>query len=134
MTVARDIMMPSPQHVNENDTLADAARLMAELDVGSVPICGDDGMLQGMATDRDIVVKCLARGGDPRNAPAGSLADGRPVAVSADDEVWDVVETMCHHRIRLVPVIENDDLVGVIGQAEVALGFAPDRSGPDVPE
>ena len=60
MTVARDLMTPDPKCVKEDQTLADAARLMRDLDVGALPICGNDDRLKGMVTDRDIVVKCIA--------------------------------------------------------------------------
>ena len=72
-------MSTDPRCIGENETLADAARLMVELDVGALPICGEDDRLKGMLTDRDIVVKCVARGGDPASTTAGSLAEGKPV-------------------------------------------------------
>jgi len=134
MTLARDIMTPAPQCVGEDDTLVEAARLMAELDVGALPICGKDRMLHGMVTDRDIVVKCLARGGDPRNATAGSLAEGKPITVHADDDIRQVLDTMSEHQIRRVPVVEDHDLVGIIGQADVALALAPEPTGETVAE
>ena len=65
MATARDIMTGGAECVGENETLVDAARKMRDLDVGSLPICGDDQRLKGMITDRDIVVRCLADGGDP---------------------------------------------------------------------
>ena len=66
MAVARDLMTPRPTCVKEGQTLVEAARMMRDLDVGALPICGDDDRLKGMLTDRDIVVKCLAEGGDLR--------------------------------------------------------------------
>ena len=65
MTTARDIMSGSAECASENDTLVDAARKMKDLDVGALPICGDDDRLKGVITDRDIVVNCVADGGDP---------------------------------------------------------------------
>ena len=77
MTVARDLMTPDPTCVKEDQTLADAARMMRDLDVGALPICGNDDRLKGMLTDRDIVVKCIAEGGDPTTATAGSSPKAR---------------------------------------------------------
>jgi len=134
MTLARDIMTSAPRCVGENDTLADAARLMKDLDVGALPICGEDRMLKGMVTDRDIVVKCLAEGGDPRTATAGSLGEGKPITVHVDDDIRDVLRVMSEHQIRRVPVIEDHDLVGIIGQADVALALAPEVTGETVAE
>ena len=59
---ARDVMSPNTTCVGENETLLDAARKLADLDVGALPICGEDDRLKGMLTDRDIVVKALAQG------------------------------------------------------------------------
>ena len=77
MTTAREVMTGDASCVGTEDTLADAARRMRDLDVGALPICGDDNRLKGMITDRDIVVKCVADGGDPNqtrslNSPRAS--------------------------------------------------------------
>src|SRR5882762_4402002 len=66
MTRAREIMTPDPTCVRESQTVREAAQLMADKGVGAVPICGEDNRLKGMLTDRDIVVKVLAEGKDPR--------------------------------------------------------------------
>ena len=65
MPTAREIMTPDATCVGEKESLADAARKMAELNVGSLPICGEDNRLHGMLTDRDIVVKVIAKGREP---------------------------------------------------------------------
>jgi CBS domain-containing protein len=65
----------------------DASKRLAELDVGGMPICGEDDKLKGMLTDRDIVVKVLAAGKDPAQTKAGELGEGAPVTVGADDSV-----------------------------------------------
>lgn len=132
MTVARDIMTPAPKCVRENETLVDAARLMASLDVGALPICGEDDRLKGMLTDRDIVVKCLAEGGDPSTMTAGELAQGKPVTIGADDDIEEALETMKRHQIRRLPVIDGHDLVGIISQADIALAMAPEDTGETV--
>lgn len=120
MATAREVMTPGVECIPENNTLQDAARTMRQLDVGSLPICGEDGRLTGMLTDRDIVVKCVADGGDPRTTTAGSLAAGTPVTVGADSDVETVLETMKQHRVRRLPVIEDHQLVGIISQADIA--------------
>jgi len=132
MAIAREIMTPDPRCAAEDDTLVDAARMMKELDVGALPICGEDGRLKGMLTDRDIVVKCLAEGGDPRQNTAGSLAQGRPVYVEAEDGVEEVLRLMKEHQIRRIPVIEDHELVGIISQADVALSLPLEATGETV--
>ena len=129
MTVARDIMTPDPTCVKEDQTLAEAARMMRELDVGARPICGNDDRLQGMVTDRDIVVKCIAEGGDPQTALAGSLADGKPYTIGADDDVRDALVVMQQHQVRRLPVIDGHDLVGIISQADIARSLSSVETG-----
>lgn len=120
MTVARDLMSPDPTCVKEDETLVDAARLMRDLDVGALPICGNDNRLKGMLTDRDIVVKCIADGGDPNTVTAGSLAEGDVITIGADDDVREALQTMQEYQVRRLPVIDGYDLVGIIAQADIA--------------
>ena len=134
MTVARDIMTPDPQCVKEDQTLIDAARLMRDLDVGALPICGNDNRLKGMLTDRDIVVKCIAVGGDPSTVTAGSLGQGKPVTIGADDDIREALEVMQEHQIRRLPVIDGHDLVGIISQADIALSLSATETSETVAE
>ncbi|MDX6432012.1 MAG: hypothetical protein QOE54_4378 [Streptosporangiaceae bacterium] len=120
MTKARDIMHGDVQCIGEHDTLDVAARQMRDLDVGALPICGDDDRLQGIITDRDIVVKCIAENCDPRSMTASRLAQGRPVTVDADADVNDVLQVMEQNRIRRLPVLDNRRLVGMISEADLA--------------
>lgn len=120
MTVARDLMTPDPTCVKEGQTLAEAARMLRDLDIGSMPICGDDNRLKGMLTDRDIVVKVVARGKDPSTTRAGELGEGKPVTIGADDSVDDALRTMAEHQVRRLPVIDGHDLVGIVSQADLA--------------
>ena len=78
MSAVREFMTTDAQCIKENQSLVDAARMMMDLDCGSLPICGDDGKLKGMITDRDIVLKCVAAGRDPREMMARDLASGKP--------------------------------------------------------
>lgn len=129
MALAREIMTPSPQCVGENQTLSEAARLLASLDVGVLPICGEDQKLIGMLTDRDIVVKALAEGRDPTTTTAGSLAEGKPVYVLADDDVQQAMDLMKQHQVRRIPVIEDHRLIGIISQADIALTAPSKQTG-----
>ncbi|MER5310840.1 CBS domain-containing protein [Streptomyces sp. NPDC002773] len=133
MTTARDIMTPDATCVRFDETLVDAARKMVELDVGALPICGPDEKLKGMLTDRDIVVKAVAKGKDPGQCTAGDCAEGEIVTVQADDSVEQVLSVMSEHKIRRVPVIDSHVLVGIIAQADVARAL-PDRHVGDLVE
>ena len=119
MTTARDIMHAGVECIGEHETLQRAAARMRELDVGALPICGDDDRLHGMVTDRDIVVKCVAVGGDPATMTAGELAQGRPYWIDANADLGDVLAQMQEHKIRRLPVIEEHRLVGIISEADL---------------
>jgi CBS domain-containing protein len=120
MTTARDIMHPGAECIGATESLAAAARKMRDLGVGALPICGQDDRLQGIVTDRDIVVKCVAAGSDPAQVRAGDLAQGKPIWVDATAEVGEVLTRMEQHRIKRLPVIDNQRLVGVISEADLA--------------
>ncbi|AUN41459.1 histidine kinase [Tsukamurella tyrosinosolvens] len=129
MTRARDIMQPSVACVGSTDSAADAARRMSELQVGALPICGEDGRLKGMITDRDIVTKVVARGHDPAHVRAGELAQGEAVTIGADDDTTELLSTMADHQVRRVPVIDGHTLVGIIAQADIARALPDQRVG-----
>jgi CBS domain-containing protein len=131
MPTAREIMTPDATCVGEKESLLEAAKKMADLDVGSLPICGEDNRLKGMLTDRDIVVKCLAKGGNPADVPAGELAQGKPVTIGADDDAQEILRTMGQHQVRRLPVIDGHQLVGMVALADVARAL-PDQPVGDV--
>jgi CBS domain-containing protein len=120
MTTARDLMTPDAQCVRTGDTLVTAAQRMRDLGVGAMPICGSDEKLAGVITDRDIVVKCIADGGDPSSVHVETLADGKPVTIGADDDIEEALRTMTDHDVRRLPVIDGDRLVGILSQADIA--------------
>ncbi|MGW3045405.1 CBS domain-containing protein [Kitasatospora sp. NPDC001159] len=120
MSTAREIMHAGATCAQESETLEAAARRMRELDVGALPICGADDRLHGIITDRDIVVKCLAEGRDPKTTTAGELAQGKPITVDADADAAEVLRLMEQHRIRRLPVIEAHRLIGMISEADIA--------------
>jgi CBS domain-containing protein len=126
---ARDIMTPDAKCAAENETVTEAARKLSELGVGSMPICGEDGRLKGMVTDRDIVVKVLAQGKDPDSTKVGELGEGKPVTIGADDSVAEALQTMKEHRVRRLPVIDGHDLVGIVSIADVATNVEDEQTG-----
>ncbi|MET8627996.1 CBS domain-containing protein [Kitasatospora sp. NPDC004669] len=121
MTTARDIMHTGAQCIGANQTLDEAARMMRDKNVGALPICGDDQKLHGIITDRDIVVRCLAEGKDPATMTAMELA-GHLHCVRADDSMDTVLKKMEQHQIRRIPVIDGERLVGMISEADLAMG------------
>ena len=126
---AREIMTADAECVAENESLIDAAQKMARLDVGALPICGEDDRLKGMLTDRDIVTRVLAEGKDPQQVKAGELADGKPITIGADDPAEEALRTMKEHKVRRLPVIDGHTLVGVISQADLARELGSEQVG-----
>jgi len=126
---ARDIMTPDAKCIGENDTLVDAAKQLADLGVGAMPICGEDNRLKGVLTDRDIVVEAIAQGKDPSSTKAGELGDGKPVTIGADDSIDEALATMKEHQVRRLPVIDGHDLIGIVSQADVARNVDEEKVG-----
>ena len=120
MSKAKEIMHRGAECVAASETLETAARMMRDNHVGSLPICGLDNRLQGIITDRDIVVKCVAEGRDPKKTTAGDLAQGTPVWVDANADEADVLRLMEEHLVRRLPVIEEHQIIGMISEADVA--------------
>ena len=120
MTTARDIMHVGVTCIGERETLQHAAQQMRDLDVGSLPVCDDDDRLSGIITDRDIVTKCVARGVDPANVTAGEVAGGMPVTIESHADVTEVLRAMEQNKIHRLPVIESQQPVGMISQADLA--------------
>jgi CBS domain-containing protein len=120
-------MTGSAECARSTDNLVDVAKKMRDLDVGALPICGDDDRLKGMITDRDIVVKCVADGADPSTVQADSFAEGKPVTIGADDSVEEALRTMTEHGVRRLPVIDGHELVGMLSQADIAKNLPDDQ-------
>ena len=129
MTLTREIMTAAPRCIGENDSLSIAASVMAELDVGALPICGEDRKLKGMLTDRDIVVRAVADGLDPESTPARALALGDIVTVEASDDVNVALRLMQDHQVRRLPVLEAHQLVGIVSQADIARALSAEATG-----
>ncbi len=129
MTTAREIMHAGVECVGEHENLQNAARRMRQLNIGALPICGDDDRLHGIITDRDIVVKCVAAGGDPALMTAGELAQGSTFTVGSEEDIDNVLQMMEEHKIRRLPVIENHRLVGMISEADLGRHLREEQVG-----
>ena len=105
--------------VGENQPLAEAAKMMRDLHVGAVPVCGTDDRLRGIVTDRDITVRCVAEGLDPQSTTAGQLAQGPLVWVDAGADIRDALRLMEDNKIRRLPVLDQHRLVGIIAEADI---------------
>jgi CBS domain-containing protein len=131
MTTVREIMTEGADSVEGSTTVLEVAKRLAAEDYGSLPICDGD-KLQGMITDRDIVVKVLAEGKDPATTRVIDLVQGEVVTIGADDTVEQAMQTMSKHQVRRLPVIDGDRMVGMLAQADLALSNDDSRVGETV--
>ena len=129
MTTARDIMTGNAECARTTDSLVDAARKMRDLDVGALPICGEDERLKGMITDRDIVTGCIAEAKDPHDVKVEEFTSDEAVTIGADDSIEEALTTMTEHGVRRLPVIDGHDLVGIVSQADVAKNLDESQVG-----
>ncbi len=121
MTTAREIMTARAEHLDADTTVREAASRLADAEFGAMPICNAEGRLEGMVTDRDLVVKVIAQGLGPDEVTVGQIADqDEVVTIGADDSVEEAIETMKRHAVRRLPVIDGTDLVGMLSQADIA--------------
>ena len=129
-TTVREAMHEGCECVGENQTLLDAAKRMAELDIGALPICGDDDRLKGMLTDRDIVVKALAQGRDPATATSGEFAQGAVHWIAADASLDEALGVMRENAVkRLCVMDDNKRLSGIITEADIAMHASEGETG-----
>jgi CBS domain-containing protein len=128
MTTARDIMTGTPEVIDAQSTVLEAAKKLAAADVGALPIC-DGGTLLGMITDRDIVVKVLAQDRDAAGTTVRELIQGEVVTIGADDSVEEALRTMSKHQVRRLPVIDGTELIGIVSQADVARNLDEQQTG-----
>ena len=115
----RSIMTSDPACLEPSATLAEAAKLMDQKDIGNVLIV-EGGRLSGIITDRDIAVKGVAQGLDPSTATVGEVATSDVATVSPDQDVSKALEVMREKAVRRVPVVEDGKPVGIVALGDVA--------------
>ena len=120
-TKVHEVMTDRPRCVTPETPVSQAAELMASEDVGSLPILEGE-KLAGIVTDRDIVIRAVAKGKDPQGMPVREVASRELVTVRPDEDLSDALKLMASHQVRRLPVVDEDNrLVGVLAQADVAM-------------
>jgi CBS domain-containing protein len=116
----REIMTSNPSTVELDKTVVDAARIMKQEDAGVVPVT-QNGRLTGMVTDRDIAIRVVAEGKDPKSTAVREVASSNLVTIDPEQDLDEALRLMAQHQVRRLPVVEEDGrLVGVVAQADVA--------------
>lgn len=129
----RDIMTSEPSTLTPQSTLGEAATLMKQEDCGSLPIM-DGGRLVGIVTDRDIVVRAIAGGKDPKTSKVSEIMSADPVTVSPDTSVDEVQRIMSERQVRRLPVVEDGRLVGIVVIGQIAHSDHPEDVGETLKE
>jgi CBS domain-containing protein len=124
----RDAMTENPRSISASASVVEAARLMREQDIGSLPITDDDKLV-GMITDRDITTGVVAEGADPEATSVGDVSSRDPVSIEPDQDLEEAVQLMSRHQVRRLPVVDSGRLVGIVAQADIALGENEQKTG-----
>ncbi len=120
-TKVRDVMTTRPRAVTSDTSVTQVAELMEAEDVGSIPVLEGE-QLTAIVTDRDIVVRAVAKGKDPRGMPVREVFTTEIVTVGPDQDLSDALQIMAANQVRRLPVVDEENrLVGVVSQADVAL-------------
>jgi CBS domain-containing protein len=124
----RELMTTNPTTVEPSAPVADAARVMKQQDVGPVPVVENGDRLAGIVTDRDIVLRVVAEGGDPQSTTVGEIMSRDLATVDPDQPLEEALRLMARHQVRRLPVCEEDGrLVGIVAQADIATELGDDR-------
>jgi CBS domain-containing protein len=128
----RDVMTQNPRTVDAGSPVIEAARLMKEEDVGSVPVL-DNGRLIGTLTDRDIVLRVVTEGRDPQSTKVMEVASSDLVTIDPQQNLDEALRMMATHQVRRLPVVEEDGyLVGILAQADAAREASEKKVGETV--
>lgn len=120
MMKVSDIMSDRVVTIDEREPVIAAARLLKRMNLGALPVTDRGGKLVGMLTDRDIVLRCVALGGDARTMTAGDVMTRGVVTATPDVKVDDAAKRMGLGQVRRLPVVENGKLVGMLSLADMA--------------
>jgi CBS domain-containing protein len=118
--IIKDVMTSNPCSIDAEKSVAYAAKMMREEDVGLAPIVEGDKLI-GMLTDRDIAIRVVAEGRNPEQVKVADVASKQVVAIDPQQELNEALRIMAEHQVRRLPVVEEDGkLVGVVAQADIA--------------
>lgn len=128
----KDLMTPHPVTLPDSATLCDAASQMAQRDIGDVVVVDENGAVCGVVTDRDIVVRAVAKKLDPVTTTLGAICTRDVIAVAPSDRPEDAVELMRSHAVRRIAVIENGLAMGMVSLGDLAVDRDPESALADI--
>lgn len=116
----REIMTDAVVRINPDESVAVAARTLARYNIGILPVCGGDGRLCGVVTDRDLVTRCIAAGRQPSTTPVKEVMTANVVSARPDMDTGAAAYLMGRQQIRRLPVLENGRLCGMVSLGDLA--------------
>jgi CBS domain-containing protein len=122
----REAMTEDPRSIGPSASVVEAARLMRDEHIGSLPITDGDTLV-GMITDRDITTRVVAEAADLATTSVGEVYSQDLVSVEPEKDLEEALGLMARHQIRRLPVVEDGRLVGIVAQADIALTLSEDE-------
>lgn len=122
----RDLMSQGVVSIDPDESAALAARLLSRHNVGALPVCGQDGRLRGIITDRDIVLRCVAAEEDPTKTPVRDIMTRGCAVVSPNDDAREATRMMASSQVRRLPVTEDGKVVGMVSLGDLATSHTYD--------
>lgn len=116
----KDLMSRQLVRISPDETVAVAARTLARYNIGSLPVCGQDGSLKGMVTDRDLVIRCMAAGKQPEQTKVREVMTGGVVSATPEMEAGVAAHLMGRQQIRRLPVVDQGKLCGMVSLGDLA--------------
>lgn len=122
----RDVMTRGVDCASIHDSLTDVAQRMRAMDIGAMPVYSGDEQLLGMISDRDIVIRGVAAGRDPKTTEVGEIMHGEVVTVAADSSINAAISSMVEHGVKRLPVIDARGLAGIVALCDLVRHLPPD--------
>jgi CBS domain-containing protein len=130
----QELMSTNPVAIDADQSVADAAKMLRDEDVGLAPIVDEDRLI-GAVTDRDIAIRVVAEGNDPASTKVREIASTEIVTVDPQQDLDEALRLMARHQVRRLPVVDaSGRLVGVLAQADVAREASVSQTGELVEE
>jgi CBS domain-containing protein len=117
----RQLMTNPVIRIHPDETVSVAARTLARYNIGILPVCGADGRICGLVTDRDLVTRCMASGRSPAATPVRDIMTTQIISARPDLDARDAAELMSREQIRRLPVVENGKLCGMVSLGDLAV-------------
>ena len=116
----KDLMTAQPVQISPEETVAVAARALARCNIGSLPVCSQDGVLKGLVTDRDLVIRCMAAGKRPEETKVWEIMTTGVISAEPEMGAGAAASLMGKHQIRRLPVVERGRLCGMVSLGDLA--------------